>query len=58
MELDPKPWFCTSCSDRFVREQGIGSPTTHVTRFRPRPQYEQDLSKYPAHPGKKEQPDG
>ena len=34
---DPKPWICTSCSDRFAREQGISSPTTHVTVYRPRP---------------------
>lgn len=43
--LDPKPWFCTSCSDRFVRFQQ--SPTSHVTVFKPRPQYEQRRMAYP-----------
>ncbi len=42
--LDPKPWFCTSCSDRFARQQV--APTTHVTVFDPRPQYEQEKGYY------------
>ena len=42
--LDPKPWICTSCSDRFVREQkGL---TTHQTKFQPRAQYDQDIEAY------------
>ncbi|WP_404474783.1 hypothetical protein [Microbacterium aerolatum] len=35
---DPKPWRCTSCSDRFVREQV--SPTSHVTKHQPRTKFD------------------
>jgi hypothetical protein len=43
-KLDPKPWFCTSCSDRFVHEQkGL---TTHVTVFKPREKYVQEQAAY------------
>lgn len=44
--LDPKPWRCTSCSDRFVREPGIDAPTSHVTKFLPREGYAQLRSSY------------
>jgi hypothetical protein len=37
---DPKPWSCTSCGDRFVREQGVHAPTSHITKFRPRAKFD------------------
>jgi hypothetical protein len=44
LELDPKPWQCINCSDRFVHNQT--SASIHWTEFRPRPLYSQDGGEY------------
>lgn len=42
--LDPKPWSCVNCSDRFARSQTEKS--IHWTNFTPRPQYSQNREDY------------
>lgn len=46
--LDPKPWRCTLCSDRFATERykSGAERTTHRVEFSPRAIYEQDREAY------------
>lgn len=43
MHLDPKPWFCQYCSDRFARQNLLSG---HRQVLRPRKQYDQKDESY------------
>jgi hypothetical protein len=44
LKLDPKPWMCLACWDRFVHRPEYGAP--HMTGFKPRPGYSTDPADY------------
>ena len=44
-KLDPKPWICTQCHDRFDHETVQHGP--HLAVLKPRPEYSQAWKDYP-----------